>query len=368
MPEVRSRILVQIYRYGLFNRTLGLDPSLAAALPPLIYPSAGGPGTMGTSDAYGIGDWLMTAASPAAATNFAAALLKDIQKGVAAPKSSAVDLQKAILFLKFHETSLGKEQQAVFDGLAAAEQKTDPKMAAIAKSLSDNPDPPFSKNFYAQWPAAGLNVLLVMTQRDQATDFIRYLIKNENGTLVDDIRPTDKSNPVEVEDLTLPFQKRVALHVVIFPDDTGGWTTNQAGVTRALLDGLTGKVDGSYTKTKYQAVFYRGHVGDYGYNQLSAASSSYSYKVFGDLGCYSETESQTVVANCKTCAYFGTTVVAEGERTDGFLPGILKALAANDSYSAMYQSLKRENPKTFYMFTGSYDPADSYAMDLFKKN
>jgi hypothetical protein len=344
LPKTVVRVLTQLFKYDLMSAALSRPDgdAFAAGLPARLFPADYKEGAVGTFEAYGIGEAVMS--RPADAAPFVAAILKGAASG------AALDPAKSLLFLKFHERELSAADRETLDRLWSDNRKVPgwvaDKFLKSEKAASGAPP------VYAGWPSGGINVLLVMTQAEKAGEFIKEVLHGEAPEA-----PGASGMAEASANMISPGGKRIHVDVEIFGSDKEGWASTRTLVTDALIAGMN--------SPKYQAVFYRGHVGDYDTNRLLQKAAP-QYKAFGDLGCYSDIPSARAVARCPTCAYFGTTVVSQAERTNGYLPLVLDALGDRLTYDQMDALFAGKLKSTHGKFTGSYDPADRYASDLIR--
>lgn len=229
LPQTRVRVITQLFKYDFMGGALAAEPSLATGMPARLFPAVYQKGAMGTFEAYGVGDLVMARADQAGP--FAQSVLSGVRAG-------AVDPAKGLLFLKFHEKQLSPAQAAELESLWPQPQYVpawiSARYAERERAAQGSPV------VYGSWPSGPMRVLLVMTQADKAGEFIAALGGKKSATSVD---------------FKTESGKRVRIDFQIFGSDKEGWTGDRDGVTSALIAGLD--------SPGYQAVFYRGHVGDY---------------------------------------------------------------------------------------------------------
>ena len=243
--------------------------------------------------------------------------------------ASAADARSAVAFFLLHPQMLTAAQRAEL------EKRGDGLDDALRASLAAHRARP---PVYDGWPKSGVNAALVFTQAGHADNFFRALTKLgyrlERG-------PKGQSTYVHRD-----ARGEIRLTALVTPSDKEGWALDRVGVGRAIVERMA--------DPKYQVVIYRGHVGDYG---SPVGDETFAGKVFVDLSCDSDTQSDKILGACKNCAFFGTNSTAEGSVNNAFLPQVLSALAARESFAQMSARFERSMPRLFHRFTGTWSPA-----------
>ena len=316
-PATRALLLDRLNRYRLIGPELERDETFRRELPRLLFERRS---RVWSTTVFSIG--VLAAGLPKA--EFARHAADYIRS------ATAEDARAAVAFFLLHPQMLSPEQRREVESRAGgldAEVR-----AALAAHRAAPP-------MYERWPkGAPLEAALVFTQAGHAQAFFKTLAglgyraaRGPGGTTIFTRREAGRE---------------VRLTAAVFPSDKEGWAQDRAAVGRAVLERLR--------DPRWQVVVYRGHVGDYG--KLSPDPAIFA-KAFIDLSCDSDAEAAGVLGQCRDCAFFGTNQTSEGSVNNAFLPQVLSALAARESFAGMSRRFERSMPRLFSRYTGTWSPA-----------